>query len=166
VINGAGTNPYFGPLLGADAGAWAKTFEVNLRGPFELSRGLARRWIAADKPGKIVNISSIFGIQASPMQGIYGMTKAALISLTRTMAMELGSANIRVNAICPGLVDTRLAKALTSSPELAAQYTSRAALGRYAQPSEIASMAVYLVSEESSYVTGQCFVLDGGFTIG
>ena len=166
LVNGAGTNPYFGPLVGAQPLAWTKTFEVNLQGPFELSRQLALRWMAASRPGAIVNVSSIFGLRAAPMQGIYGMTKAALISLTQSLAMELGSTNIRVNAICPGLVDTKLAAALTSSPELSKHYTSRAALGRFGQPEEIASMAIYLCSDESTYVTGQHFVLDGGYIIG
>ncbi len=166
LVNNAGTNPYFGPMLGADAAAWDKTFDVNLRGPFELSRQAALRLIAAEQPGAIVNISSIFGFRAAPFQGIYGMTKAALISLTKTLAMEWGGAGIRVNAIAPGLVETRLSGMLLGNEDILAQYNERTALGRHAQPDEIAGMVLTLLSDESSYTTGQVIALDGGWLIG
>jgi NAD(P)-dependent dehydrogenase (short-subunit alcohol dehydrogenase family) len=164
-VNNAATNPYFGPLLQAEWGAWDKTFEINLKGYFEVARQVARRLIARGRPGSIVNVASIAGLRAAPMQGVYGMTKAAVISMTQTLAVELGGARIRVNAIAPGLVETRLASALTSDPDLAKHFTARAPLGRYAQPDEIAPLAVYLAADESGFVTGQTFTIDGGLTI-
>ncbi len=166
LVNNAAANPYFGPLMLADWSAWEKTFEVNLKGPFELSRQVARRLIDAGAPGAILNISSIFGLRGAPFQGIYAMTKAALISQTRTLALEWGAAGIRVNAIAPGLVETRFASALIESEEILSRYNDRTALGRPAQPEEIAGMAITLLSDESSYTTGQVMVLDGGYTLG
>jgi NAD(P)-dependent dehydrogenase (short-subunit alcohol dehydrogenase family) len=93
------------------------------------------------------------------------MTKAALVSMTQTLALELGGAGIRVNAIAPGLVDTKLAAALVGNPDLASRYTDRAALGRVGQPEEIAGPALFLASDESSYVTGHTLVVDGGYVI-
>jgi NAD(P)-dependent dehydrogenase (short-subunit alcohol dehydrogenase family) len=164
LVNNAGTNPHFGPLLTADWGMWDKTFEVNLKGFFETSRQVAQRLVAKRKPGSIVSVASIAGLRASPMQGIYGMTKAAIISMTQTLAFELGGAGVRVNAIAPGLVETRLAGAIVKSAELSKHFTDRAALHRFAKPDEIAPLAVYLAADESSYVTGQTFVIDGGYT--
>ncbi len=165
LVNNAATNPHFGPMLTVDDGAWAKTFEVNLRGPFEMTREVARRLMAAGRGGSVVNVASIQGMRASPAQGVYGMTKAAMISMTQTLAVELGPAGIRFNAIAPGLVETRLASAITGTPDLARMYTSRAALGRHGQPEEIAGIALFLASDESSFVTGQTFVIDGGYTV-
>jgi len=165
LVNNAGTNPYFGPMLSAQAAAWDKTFDVNLRGPFELSRQVAQRLIDQGRPGSIVNVSSIFGSRAAPFQGIYGMTKAALISLTRTLAMEWGAAGIRVNAIAPGLVETRLSSMLMDNDAVLAQYNARTALGRHAQPGEIAGTVLTLLSAESSYTTGQVIALDGGWLV-
>jgi NAD(P)-dependent dehydrogenase (short-subunit alcohol dehydrogenase family) len=164
LVNNAGTNPHFGPLLTADWGMWDKTFEVNLKGFFEASRQVAQRLVSKGKKGSIVSVASITGMRASPMQGIYGMTKAAVIAMTRTLAFELGSAGIRVNAIAPGLVETRLASAIVGNPDLAKHFTDRASLHRFAKPEEIAPLCVYLASDESSYVTGQTFAIDGGFT--
>lgn len=165
LVNNAGTNPYFGPMLGTTWAAWDKTFEVNLKGPFALARAVCERLLSAGEPGAVINLSSILGQQASPGQGVYGMTKAALISMTKTLAIELGSSGIRVNAIAPGVVDTRLAAAITSDPKLRRLVTERTALGRVAGPDEIAGLAVYLASDEASYVTGQTFFVDGGYTI-
>ncbi|MCP4804560.1 MAG: glucose 1-dehydrogenase [Proteobacteria bacterium] len=164
LVNNAATNPYFGPMLHAQYAAWDKTFEVNLKGPFELSHRLARRLMAEERPGSIVNVSSVFGLEAAPFQGIYGMTKAALISLTKTLAHEWGPAGIRVNAIAPGLVETKFAAAILESPELTEHFTKRAALGRVATPEEISGIVAFLLSDEASFMTGQCHAVDGGFS--
>jgi NAD(P)-dependent dehydrogenase (short-subunit alcohol dehydrogenase family) len=167
LVNNAGTNPYFGPLVNVEWPAWDKTFEVNLKGPFEMSRQLVRRHLAGrpGAPASIVSVASIVGLGAAPLQGVYAMTKAALISFTRTAAAELGETGIRVNAIAPGIVDTKLAAALTSDPVLRDRLVDHTALKRIAKPDEIAGVAVFLASEESSYVTGQTFPVDGGYTI-
>ena len=165
LVNNAATNPFFGPMTLIEPGAYDKTFEVNLRGAFELARAVAKRLMDAGKGGSIINVASIAGLGAAPFQGVYGMTKAALVSMTQTLALELGGAGIRVNAIAPGLVDTKLAAALVGNPDLARRYTDRAALGRFAQPHEIAGPALFLASDESSYVTGHTLVADGGYVM-
>jgi NAD(P)-dependent dehydrogenase (short-subunit alcohol dehydrogenase family) len=163
-VNNAATNPHFGPMLTVGWPAWDKTFEVNLKGYFEVARQTAQRLIAAGKRGSIINVASVVGLRGSPMQGVYAMTKAAVISMTQTLAVELGGAGVRVNAIAPGLVETKLASALTSNPDAAGYFTGRAPLARHAQPEEIAPLAVYLGSDESSFMTGQVLAVDGGFT--
>jgi len=165
VIGNAGTNPYFGPMIGIEDGAWDKTFEVNLKGTFELARIAAKRFMAAGRPGSIVSTSSIAGIRGAPLQGVYGMTKASLVSMTQTLAIELGPQNIRVNAIAPGLVDTRLSSALTSNDSISSRVVESTPLGRIGRPEEIAGLAVFLVSDASSFLTGQTIVVDGGLTI-
>ena len=165
LVNNAGTNPYFGPMIDVEWGAWDKTFDVNVKGPFELSRQVARRLLAAGRPGAILHVSSIFGQHAALYQGVYGMTKAALISMTRTLATELGPQGIRVNAIAPGLVETQFSSVLVQNDELVRRYTERAALSRYGEPREVAGAAVWLASDEASFVTGQTIAVDGGYTI-
>jgi NAD(P)-dependent dehydrogenase (short-subunit alcohol dehydrogenase family) len=163
-VNNAATNPYFGPLINIEWPAWDKTFDLNLKGYFEVARQTARRLVAANRPGSIINVASVAGLRGSPMQGAYAMTKAAVISMTQTLAVELGRARVRVNAIAPGVVETRLAGAIIHNEEALRYFNERAPLGRYAHPEEIAPMAVYLASDESSFVTGQVFAIDGGFT--
>jgi NAD(P)-dependent dehydrogenase (short-subunit alcohol dehydrogenase family) len=167
LVNNAGTNPYFGPMIGTEWGAWDKTFEVNLKGPFEMTRQLVRRHLARPdrRPASVVSVASILGQTAAPLQGVYGMTKAALISMTRTLATELGETGIRFNAIAPGIVETRLAAAITTDPNLLGAMLGRTPLKRVAQPEEVAGLALFLASEESSYVTGHTFFVDGGATI-
>lgn len=166
LVNNAATNPYFGPMLNVEWGAWDKTFDVNVKGYFTMSREVAQRLVDTGQSGSIINISSIFGLHGAKMQGVYAMTKAAVISMTETFAHELGRAGIRFNAICPGLVETRFASMLLQMPEIAASYKDRSALGDWAQPSEIAPIAVFLASDESKHVTAQKFVIDGGWTSG
>lgn len=166
LVNNAATNPYFGPLLGVDMGAWDKTFEVNLKGYFFMAREVARHLQDRnEKKGSIIHMSSVNGLEAAPLQGVYGMTKAAVISMTKTMAYELASSNIRVNAIAPGLVDTRFANAIVSNDEIVASVVKKTPLARYAVPDEIAGAAVYLASDASSFMTGHTMVVDGGMTI-
>ena len=165
LVNNAGTNPYFGPIIGATHRAFDKTVDVNLRGPFEMSIQFAKAAMAARKPGSIINITSILGQGAAPLQGIYGMTKAALISMTQTMAAEWGSANIRVNAIAPGLVETRLSQALIGNKDILDIFNARTPLGRPAQTHEIVGAAIYLASDESGYVTGHTLNVDGGYAV-
>jgi NAD(P)-dependent dehydrogenase (short-subunit alcohol dehydrogenase family) len=160
LVNNAGTNPYFGPMLGITDAAFDKTFEVNVKGYLYAARAFADR----SAGGSIVNIASVAGLEAAPLQGVYGMTKAAVISMTKTLAVELGPA-FRVNAIAPGLVETRFASALIHNEEIHDRVVAGTALGRHAQPDEMAGTAVYLLSDASSYTTGQTIVADGGMTI-
>jgi NAD(P)-dependent dehydrogenase (short-subunit alcohol dehydrogenase family) len=163
LVNNAATNIYFGPMLGIEEGAFDKTLEVNLKGPLTVTRQFVEQ---APPGGVIVNIASVNGLRAAPLQGVYGMTKAALISMTQTLAHELGPLGLRVNAIAPGLVETRFASALIANEEILRSVVGRTALGRHGQPDEIAGAAVYLLSEASSYMTGHVMVIDGGMTSG
>lgn len=165
LVNNAAANPYFGPMLGIEDGAWDKTFEVNVKGYFAMLREVAEHLQARNAPGSLINVASIAGLRSAPFQGVYGMTKAAVISMTQTLAQELGASNIRVNAIAPGLVETKFASAIVADEGLRQHVVERTALGRHAQPDEIAGAAVFLASQASSYVTGQVLVVDGGTII-
>jgi len=163
-VNNAATNPYFGPLLDTPDAAIDKTFEVNVRGYFYVARAFVKHARTREGGGSIVNVASIAGIRAAPMQGIYGATKAAVISMTQTLAFELGGSNIRVNAIAPGLVETKFASAIVGNPMLRDHMVKRTPLARHAQPAEIAGSVIYLLSDAASFTTGSLIVVDGGFT--
>lgn len=165
LVNNAATNPHFGPSITADDKIFDKTFETNARAYFSLAREVAKHLVERNAPGSMVFVSSTQGIQASPLMGIYGMTKAAVISLVKTLAVELGPSGIRVNAIAPGLVETRFAAALVQNDDVVKRWIDRAPLRRYGRPEEIAGAALYLASDAASYVTGETIVIDGGYTI-
>jgi NAD(P)-dependent dehydrogenase (short-subunit alcohol dehydrogenase family) len=166
LVNNAGTNPYFGPMLQVEMGAWDKTFETNLKGYFWCAREVAKNCLAREAPGSIVNVASVAGLIGSPLQGVYAATKAAIISMTKTLATELAPSKIRVNAIAPGFVDTRLASAILQNDELLKHVIARTPMGRYGTPDEIAGGALYLASDAASFLTGHTLVIDGGMTIG
>jgi NAD(P)-dependent dehydrogenase (short-subunit alcohol dehydrogenase family) len=165
LVNNAATNPHFGPMVDAGESAIDKTFEVNVKGYFFCARALVQHARARGGGAAIVNVASVAGLRAAPMQGVYGMTKAAVISMTQTLAFELGPAQVRVNALAPGLVETRFASAIVANPMLRKHVQDRTPMARYAQPVEIAGGAVYLLSDAASFVTGAVLTLDGGLTV-
>jgi NAD(P)-dependent dehydrogenase (short-subunit alcohol dehydrogenase family) len=163
LVNNAATNPYFGPVIDIDEGAYDKTFEVNVKGYFLMSQHAARLMVAQGG-GSIVNVASIAGISPPPFQGVYGMTKSAVIGMTKAFAKELAGASVRVNAICPGVIETKFASVLIDTPEIYEHFVSRTPMGRHGQPEEIVGLAVYLASDASSYTTGGVFTVDGGYS--
>jgi NAD(P)-dependent dehydrogenase (short-subunit alcohol dehydrogenase family) len=162
LVNNAGTNPYFGEMLGADEAVWDKTHDVNLKGPFFMIQHAARL-MAQSGGGAIVNVSSINGVRPGIMQGMYSITKAGLINMTKAYAKELAAKNIRVNALLPGLTKTKFSKILIETKEFYEEAVKMIPLGRYAEPEEMAGAVLYLVSEAASYTTGICLTCDGGF---
>lgn len=163
LVNNAATNPHFGALLEAADSFWQKTIEVNLMGNVWLSQA-AVTVMRANGGGKIINVASIVGLTPGRYQGIYSVTKAGVISLTKTLAVELGADNIQVNAIAPGLVQTKFAQALWGNPDLLDHVLARTPAGRIGQPADITGLALYLASAASDFTTGAVFVLDGGIT--
>ena len=163
LVNNAATNPYFGHILDTDMGMLEKTIQVNVKGYFELSALAGKLMKKSGKGGAIVNIASIAGLKPGPMQGIYSITKAAVINMTLAFARECGPQKIRVNAVLPGLTDTKFASALTQNDQVLKTFLPMIPLGRVAQPSEIAPAVLFLVSDAASYVTGTTLTVDGGF---
>lgn len=164
LVNNAATNPHFGTLLEAEDSLWQKTIEVNLMGNVWLTQA-AVAVMRANGGGKIINVASVNGLRPGTFQGIYSITKAAVINLTQTLAMELASDNIQVNAIAPGLIKTKFAQAIWENETMLEGVVRRTPAGRIGEPDEIAGIAVYLASPASSYTTGQVFIVDGGLTV-
>ncbi len=160
LVNNAGTNPYMGPVLGADLPVWDKTFEVNLRGMFWLTRLVYDASMEA-RGGSIINIASTGGIRPGIGLGVYNITKAAVIFMTRQLARELGG-KVRVNAVAPGLVKTRFAEALWGNQEILDRVLAQNPMGRIGLPEEVASGVLFLASDAASYVNGEVLVIDGG----
>ena len=162
LVNNAAANPYMGPTLGIDPGAYDKTLQVNLGGPLFWSKVCHERSMA-HHGGIIINIASVGGMTVEPGIGVYNTTKAALIHLTQQLAAELGP-EVRVNAIAPGLVKTDMARALWERHE--DQIASRLPLRRLGEPADIANAAVFLASDAASWITGHTLVVDGGALVG
>ena len=157
LVNNAGTNPYYGPVLEVDQGRWDKTFEVNLRGPMFWSAA-AHRAAFAEKPGVIINIASVGGLRSGPHLGVYNLTKAALIHLTKQLAGEIGPT--RVLGIAPGLVVTDFAQVLVDN--FGDKLAKELPVKRLGEPQDIANLATFLASDLASWITGETYVIDGG----
>jgi len=157
LVNNAATNPYYGPTLGVDPPRYDKTFDVNLRGPLFWSQQAWQQAFEAS-PGVIVNVASVGGLRAEPGLGVYNVTKAALIHLTRQLAGELGPT--RVVGVAPGLVQTDFASVLVENfgDALAAALPTK----RLGDPEDIANLVVFLASDKASWITGETYVIDGG----
>jgi NAD(P)-dependent dehydrogenase (short-subunit alcohol dehydrogenase family) len=165
LVNNAATNPYFGPMMNIDWGAWDKTFDVNVKGYFAATRAVVRHVQARKGTGSIVNLASVAGFMAMPLQGVYAMTKAAVVSMTKTLSVELGP-DIRVNAIAPGLIETKFASALTQNDAILKHVLDRTSLKRVGQPSDVAGAALLLASDAGGYFNGTVLTVDGGWSLG
>jgi 3-oxoacyl-[acyl-carrier protein] reductase len=171
MVNNAGGAPGPAPVIALEEAAWNKTMAINATGTFLCSRAAARQMMAQGQGGKIINISSIAGKKASPFLAAYCAAKAAIIGLTRTMALEVAGANIQVNAVCPGQVDTelqhwgwRLAAGMrgTSYEEIIKGVIADIPVGRLETPDDVANVVAFLASSQSDYMTGQALNVDGG----
>ncbi len=166
LVNNAAANPYFGSILDTDLGAFQKTVDVNIRGYFFASAE-AGKIMRVQGSGAIVNVASVNGKIPGPMQGIYSITKAAILSMTQAFARECAPFGIRVNALLPGATDTKFAAALIQNEALLnAQLLPHIPMQRVAQPDEMAAAVLYLVSPAASYTTGALLPVDGGYLIG
>ncbi len=141
-----------------------KIMNINLKAPFELAKHVYP-YLKEKKSGSVINISSIGGIRPEQGLGIYSVSKAALISLTKVMAKEWGDDNIRVNVICPGLIKTKFSEALWSNEKIMGMIMKMQSIKRAGTAEEIAALALFLASDASAYCTGAVFTADGGFTI-
>lgn len=164
-VNNAGTNPHFGPIMTAESSQWDKILEVNVKGTFWLCQAAARQMQSQGNGGKIINIASVAGIQPGLMMGVYSVSKAAVLMLTKVLAMELAPDNIQVNAIAPGIIKTRFSRALWGNPAMLNSIKSKTPADRVGGPDEVCGLALYLASEASSFTTGAVITVDGGYTL-
>jgi dehydrogenase/reductase SDR family protein 4 len=162
LVNNAAANPVFGPFTDVSSEAFDKIIAVNLKAPFELARRFAPKMIERRR-GAIINISSIGGLAPEPGLGIYSVSKAAIISLTKVMAIELGPHGIRANAICPGFIKTDFSATLWRNEALVDEVLARTPMKRLGEPNDVAHTALFLASDESKFCTGGVFVVDGGY---
>ena len=161
LVNNAAANPHFGNILDTDLGAFQKTVDVNIRGYFFMSVE-AGKLMREHGGGSIINVASVNGVSPAQLQGIYSVTKAAVISMTKAFAKDCASFGIRCNALLPGLTDTKFASALTSNETILKHALQIIPLKRVADPSEMAGAVLYLASDASSYTTGITLTVDGG----
>jgi NAD(P)-dependent dehydrogenase (short-subunit alcohol dehydrogenase family) len=164
LVNNAATNPYFGDILDTDLAAYTKTVDVNIRGYFFMSIE-AGRMMRDNGGGAIVNTASVNALQPGPAQGIYSITKAAVVNMTKAFAKECGRHGIRVNALLPGITKTAFASALFTNEAIYKSAMQAIPMKRHAEPDEMAGAVLYLVSDAASYTNGECLVVDGGLTI-
>lgn len=162
IINNAAANPVFGPIQNTDERAFDKIIDVNLKGPFELSKK-AYPILKKRGGGSVINISSIGGITPEQCIGIYSVSKAGIINMTQAMAQDWGPDNIRVNAICPGLIKTKFSEALWNDEKILDRFIKKIPMGRAGNPDDLGGLAVFLASDAAAYCTGGIYMMDGGY---
>lgn len=164
VVNNAATNPVFGPVIDTDEAAFDKIMAVNVKGPLVVCQA-AHASMKARGHGSVVNVSSIGGVSPEPGLGLYSMSKAALVSLTKVLAQEWGADGIRANVICPGLVQTKFSQALWSDERILRHTLAQQPLQRIGQPDDVAGLALFLASDAAAYCTGGVHMVDGGYLL-
>ena len=160
LVNAAGISPVRQRAEAHDVEAWRQTLETNLTGSYLMTRAAAPALLA--NGGSVVMVASVTGVTASPRIAAYGASKAGVVQLTRTLAREWAQHGVRVNALCPGYVETELTHAMLAVPRLRAQVLAETPLGRLAELREVVAPALFLASEDASYVTGATLLVDGG----
>ncbi|HMV59864.1 MAG TPA: SDR family oxidoreductase [Agitococcus sp.] len=165
LVNNAATNPHFGSIVDTDVNAFQKTVDVNIRGYFFMS-SYGAKLMAKNGGGAIVNVASVNGVIPGLFQGIYSITKAAVMSMTQAFAKECAGMGVRVNALLPGFTDTKFASALVKNEQIVKSVLQHVPMNRIAQPNEMAGAVLYLVSPAASYTTGVCLNVDGGYLLG
>jgi NAD(P)-dependent dehydrogenase (short-subunit alcohol dehydrogenase family) len=161
IVNNAGTNPHFGPLLTADEGQFEKILDINLKGYFRLCKVVFPHMVTQGG-GKIINISSVAGTRPGPGMGAYSISKAGINMLTKVLASELGEHNIQVNAIAPGLVKTKFSTVLWQNEDILRHQESITPLGRIGLPEDVVGAALFFASAASDWITGTVMIVDGG----
>ena len=163
LVNNAAANPYYGPILNSEDSHWDKIFDVNVKGYFNFAKACSETMIA-NNSGKIINVASIAAKTPLEGLGVYNISKAAVVMLTKVLAKELGVHNINVNTLAPGLIKTDFSKALWENEDTYNKIVKSIPQGKMGSPDDISGMALYLASEASDFVTGSIFTVDGGIT--
>lgn len=163
LVNNGATNVYYGPIQDTDIGAYQKTMDVNVRGYFFMSSA-AVKLMASHGGGAIVNVASVNAVVPGMLQGVYSVTKAAVVGMTKAFARECAPLGVRVNALLPGLTRTRLAGALLEGAS-GEKWAAHIPLARAAEPDEMAGAVLYLVSPAATYTTGVALNVDGGYLV-
>jgi NAD(P)-dependent dehydrogenase (short-subunit alcohol dehydrogenase family) len=164
VVNNAATNPHFGQLLTAEESVWDKTIDVNLKGYARVIKAVLPS-LKERGGGKVINVASVAGLSPAPMMGVYGITKAGVLMMTKILANELAPDNVQVNAIAPGFIKTKFSAAIWTAPQIAQIVEKATPMGRIASVDELTGIALYLASSASSFTTGATFVVDGGLSV-
>lgn len=163
LVNNAGGNSFSMPLAGMRFSGWEKTLRLNLDSVVHVSQALLPHLLER-KTGVVINVASVAGLRGAPMMSHYGAAKAAVLSLTQSLAIETAWAGIRVNALVPGWIETDLTDFLRANEDAEKGTLSRVPMGRWGQSREIADPALFLASDASSFMTGQALVVDGGLS--
>ncbi|HEX5497070.1 MAG TPA: SDR family NAD(P)-dependent oxidoreductase [Mycobacteriales bacterium] len=165
VVNNAGGTSFMVPFTQMRFSGWEKVMRLNVDSIVHVLQAAAPHLLER-RSGSVINVSSVAGVGGTRMLAPYGASKSAVISLTRSLAMEWGHANVRVNALCPGWTATELNRNLWEDPDASKALTDQIPLGRWARAEEMVGAAVFLASDASSYLTGHALLVDGGLTAG
>ena len=163
LVNNAATNPYYGPILNSEDSHWDKIFDVNVKGYFNFAKACSISMIK-NNYGKIINVASIAAKTPLEGLGVYNISKAAVVMLTKVLAKELGQHNIQINTLAPGLIKTDFSKALWEDEDTYNKIVKSIPQGKMGTPEDISGMALYLASDASDFITGSIFTVDGGIT--